>query len=100
MADSDNVRPEHAVEMFRLLGGGVVGDLSGLPNVQLAVLPGTTHITLIGANRAAVRSSRRFSTRHARGEVRCCPSRQPLSTPGRGAGVRQVDKTLRRRCCR
>ena len=40
-------RPEHAVEMFRLLGGGVFGDtLAGLPNSQLAVLPGTSHVTL------------------------------------------------------
>ena len=45
--DSDIVRPEHVVEMFRLLGGGVSGDHAGLPNVQLAVLPGTTHITLM-----------------------------------------------------
>jgi hypothetical protein len=41
------VRPEHAVEMFRLLGGGVIGDLAGLPRSQLAVLLGTTHITLV-----------------------------------------------------
>jgi hypothetical protein len=33
--------------MFRLLGGGVMGDLTGLPNSQLAVLPGTTHATLV-----------------------------------------------------
>lgn len=46
-ADSDIVRPEHAVEMFRLLGGGVIGDLAGLPNSQLAILPGTTHVTLV-----------------------------------------------------
>src|SRR5215212_10108000 len=46
IGDSDIVRPEHAVEMFRLLGGGVMGDLAGLPNSQLAVLPGTTHATL------------------------------------------------------
>jgi pimeloyl-ACP methyl ester carboxylesterase len=45
--DSDSVRPEHAVEMFRLRGGGVDGDLAGLPNTQLAVLPGTTHIGVI-----------------------------------------------------
>ena len=31
IGDSDIVRPEHAVEMFRLLGGGVFGDLTGLP---------------------------------------------------------------------
>lgn len=47
IGDSDVVRPEHAVEMFRLLGGGVFGDLAGLPRSRLAVLPGTTHITLI-----------------------------------------------------
>ncbi|MFG3697270.1 alpha/beta fold hydrolase [Micromonospora sp. NPDC047620] len=46
LADSDIVRPEHAVEMFRLLGGGVVGDLTGLPACRLAVLPGTTHTTV------------------------------------------------------
>src|SRR5204863_3682236 len=47
IGDSDIVRPEHAVEMFRLLGGGVAGDVAGLPRSQLAVLPGTTHITLV-----------------------------------------------------
>lgn len=47
IGDSDLVRPEHAVEMFRLLGGGVFGDMAGLPNSQLAVLPGTTHVTLV-----------------------------------------------------
>ena len=46
IGDADIVRPEHTVEMFRLLGGGVPGDLYGLPPSQLAVLPGTTHITL------------------------------------------------------
>ena len=43
VGDSDAVRLEHAVELFRLLGGGVMGDLAGLPKAQLAVLPGTTH---------------------------------------------------------
>jgi pimeloyl-ACP methyl ester carboxylesterase len=43
IGDSDIVRPEHTVEMFRLLGGGVVGDIAGLPASQLAVLPGTSH---------------------------------------------------------
>ena len=33
IGDSDLVRPEHAVEMFRLLGGGVFGDTpAGLPD--------------------------------------------------------------------
>lgn len=47
IGDSDIVRPEHTVEMFRLLGGGVVGDLAGLPNARLAVFPGATHIQVI-----------------------------------------------------
>ena len=36
IADGDIIRPEHAVEMFRLL-----------PHGQLAVLPGTDHMTLV-----------------------------------------------------
>jgi pimeloyl-ACP methyl ester carboxylesterase len=43
VGDSDAIRLEHTVEMFRLLGGGVMGDLAGLPRSRLAVLPGTTH---------------------------------------------------------
>ena len=44
IGDSDGVQPEHAVEMFRLFGGGKMGDLAGLPNSQLAIFPATTHI--------------------------------------------------------
>lgn len=47
IGDSDIVRPEHAVELFRLLGGGVPGDVAGLPRSRLAVLPGTTHVGLV-----------------------------------------------------
>lgn len=43
LGDSDGVRLEHAVQRFGLRGGGVMGDLAGLPASQLAVLPGTTH---------------------------------------------------------
>lgn len=42
--DSDMIRPEHAVEFFRLLGGGVAGDVAGLPDSRLAILPGTSHV--------------------------------------------------------
>jgi pimeloyl-ACP methyl ester carboxylesterase len=42
--DADVIRPEHMVELFRLLGGGVPGDLTGLPKARLAILPGTTHV--------------------------------------------------------
>jgi pimeloyl-ACP methyl ester carboxylesterase len=47
IGDADIVRPEHTVEMFRLLGGGVPGDLVGLPPAQLAVLPGTSHVGVL-----------------------------------------------------
>ena len=48
IGDSDIVRPEHAVEMFRLFGGGIMGDTpAGLPDSQLAILPGTSHVTLV-----------------------------------------------------
>jgi pimeloyl-ACP methyl ester carboxylesterase len=43
LGDSDGIRLEHAVELFGLRGGGVMGDLAGLPRSQLAVLPGTSH---------------------------------------------------------
>src|SRR5919107_896184 len=46
-ADSDGFRLEHMVELFRLLGGGVPGDLTGLPKSQLAIIPGATHVSLV-----------------------------------------------------
>jgi pimeloyl-ACP methyl ester carboxylesterase len=47
IGDSDLVRPEHAVEMFRLLGGGVFGDMPpGMPASQLAVIPGASHVSI------------------------------------------------------
>jgi pimeloyl-ACP methyl ester carboxylesterase len=49
LGDSDGIRLEHAVELFGLRGGGVMGDLEGLPQSQLAVLPGTTHFVPPGA---------------------------------------------------
>jgi pimeloyl-ACP methyl ester carboxylesterase len=49
IGDSDAIRLEHAVEMFTLLGGGVMGDMGGLPKSQLAVLPGTTHFVPPGS---------------------------------------------------
>jgi pimeloyl-ACP methyl ester carboxylesterase len=51
-ADSDVIRPEHMVELFRLLGGGVPGDLTGLPKSQLAIIPGATHVSLVGEKSA------------------------------------------------
>lgn len=48
IGDADLVRPEAAVEMFRLLGGARPdGGMGPLPASQLAILPGTTHFTII-----------------------------------------------------
>ena len=43
VGDADVVRLEHAVELFRLRGGGAIGDFAELPDARLAVLPGTSH---------------------------------------------------------
>ena len=43
LGDSDGITLEHAVRFFRLVGGGVMGDLEGMPRSQLAVLPATSH---------------------------------------------------------
>lgn len=45
--DGDVVTPEHAVEMFRLFGGGVPADLTGQPKSRLAILPATTHVGVV-----------------------------------------------------
>ena len=46
--DADVATLEHSVAMFRLLGGGVMGDMGQpLPASRLAVLPGSSHTSLI-----------------------------------------------------
>jgi pimeloyl-ACP methyl ester carboxylesterase len=46
--DADVATNEHAVSMFRLLGGGVMGDMGKpLPAVRLAILPATSHTAVI-----------------------------------------------------
>lgn len=47
IGDSDGVPPGHAVEMFTLLGGGVFGDIEGLPRSRLAIVPHTTHVGIM-----------------------------------------------------
>ncbi|RPD40713.1 alpha/beta fold hydrolase [Chitinophaga barathri] len=43
--DADIVQPGHVVELYKLLGGGSLGELS-MPASQLAILPGTMHTAL------------------------------------------------------
>jgi pimeloyl-ACP methyl ester carboxylesterase len=45
--DADGVRLEHIAEMFRLKGGGTHGDMGPRSASRLAVLPKTTHVTLM-----------------------------------------------------
>ena len=45
--DSDVITLAHAVEMFGLRGGNVNGDIVGLPESQLAIVPGTSHTSVI-----------------------------------------------------
>ena len=45
--DADGIRLEHIEEMFRLKGGGTHGDLGPRSASRLAILPDTTHVTLM-----------------------------------------------------
>jgi len=47
VGDADAVRPEHAVELYRLLGGGLPSDMMTAPSTRLAVMPGTVHTAVI-----------------------------------------------------
>lgn len=47
LGDADGVRYEHALELFRAKGGGKMGDIHGLPESRLAIIPGTTHIGMM-----------------------------------------------------
>ena len=46
IGDADGIPPSHAVEFFRLLGGGLRDanwDRSGMTRHRLAILPGLSH---------------------------------------------------------
>lgn len=45
--DADGVRLDHIAEMFRLKGGEIMGDMRPRSASRLAVLPDTTHVTLV-----------------------------------------------------
>jgi pimeloyl-ACP methyl ester carboxylesterase len=47
IGDADGIRYEHALELFRAKGGGKMGDIYGLPQSRLAIIPGTTHIGMM-----------------------------------------------------
>jgi pimeloyl-ACP methyl ester carboxylesterase len=45
--DADGVRLDHIAEMFKLKGGDIMGDMRSRSASRLAVLPDTTHLTLM-----------------------------------------------------
>jgi hypothetical protein len=45
--DADGVRLEHLAEMYRLKGGGMSGDMGPRSESKVAILPDTTHVTLM-----------------------------------------------------
>lgn len=54
VADADGVKPEHAVAMFTLRGGGdeeaaATGMISTVPRARLVILPATSHISISAA---------------------------------------------------
>jgi hypothetical protein len=53
VTDADAVKPEHAVAMFKLRGGGdeeaaATGTLTKVPAARLVILPATSHIGISG----------------------------------------------------
>lgn len=45
--DADGIRLDHIMEMYRLKGGELNGDMRPHPESRLAILPDTTHVTLM-----------------------------------------------------
>jgi pimeloyl-ACP methyl ester carboxylesterase len=59
IGDADSVKPEHAVAMFKLRGGGdeeaaASGTLPQAPAARLVILPGTSHIGISGESAVLV----------------------------------------------
>jgi pimeloyl-ACP methyl ester carboxylesterase len=57
VGDADAVKPEHALAMFRLRGGGddeaaATGKLTKVPAARLVILPATSHIAISSETRA------------------------------------------------
>lgn len=48
-ADNDGIDLTNVNEMYTALGGGVSGDMAGIPKSQLAIIPATSHVSLMMA---------------------------------------------------
>jgi pimeloyl-ACP methyl ester carboxylesterase len=47
LGDADGVRYEHALELFRMKGGGKMAEFGGMSDSRLTIFPGTTHWQMI-----------------------------------------------------
>jgi pimeloyl-ACP methyl ester carboxylesterase len=45
--DYDGVKTEHSMELFREFGGGGTGIMAPTSDARWAIIPGTTHVTLM-----------------------------------------------------
>ncbi|HKX84373.1 MAG TPA: alpha/beta hydrolase, partial [Pyrinomonadaceae bacterium] len=52
--DADGVRLDHIAEMYRLKGGDLHGDMRPHPPSRLAILPDTTHVTLMNRRQTII----------------------------------------------
>ena len=53
--DADGVTFDHIAEMYRLKGGGNIhGDMQPRPESRLAIIPDTTHVTLMNHSKTIV----------------------------------------------
>jgi pimeloyl-ACP methyl ester carboxylesterase len=60
IGDADSVLLAPALELFQLLGGGVIGDFAPLPPVQLGIIPGTAHSAVLGRTDVLIPMVRSF----------------------------------------
>lgn len=47
IGDVDGIRYEHALDLFKMKGGGKMGDMGIMPDSRLAILPGTSHVGML-----------------------------------------------------
>ncbi len=52
--DADGARLDHIAEMYRLKGGELHGDMRPHPESRLAILPDTTHVTLMNRRQTII----------------------------------------------
>jgi pimeloyl-ACP methyl ester carboxylesterase len=65
--DADVIRPEHSVEIYRLLGGGPSSDFMGTSTDELAILPATSHLGILEKSGLVAEIVLRFFEKEVKG---------------------------------